>query len=67
MNPAARTNREFMFWKVDYHDGVLGYYPGPVLPPEYIEGQAMISSLKESQKVYSAKQTSSQKINPGEV
>ena len=67
MNPAARTNREFMFWKVDYHDGVLGYYPGPVLPPEYIEGQAMISSLKESQKVYSAKQTASQKINPGEV
>ena len=67
INPAARSNHEFMFWKVDYHDGVLGYYPGHVLPAEYIEGQALTSSLPESQRVYSAKQSSSQSINPGEV
>jgi hypothetical protein len=67
INPSAKTNHEFMFWKVDYYDGVLGYYPGPNLPAEYIEGQAMTSSLPESQRVYSAKQSSSQTVNPGEV
>lgn len=67
INPAAKTNHEFMFWKVDYHDGVLGYYPGPVLPAEYVEGQALSTSLPEHQRVYSAKQTSSQTVNPGEV
>jgi len=67
INPSAKTNHEFMFWKVDYHDGVLGYYPGPNLPAEYVEGQALSSSLPEHQKVYSAKQSSSQTVNPGEV
>jgi len=67
INPAAKTNHEFMFWKVDYHDGVLGYYPGPILPAEYVEGQALSTSLPEHQRVYSAKQTSSQTVNPGEV
>ncbi len=67
INPSAKTNHDFMFWKVDYHDGVLGYYPGPNLPAEYIEGQALKSSLPEHQRVYSAKQTSSQTVNPGEV
>ena len=67
INPAAKTNHEFMFWKVDYHDGVLGYYPCPNLPAEYVEGQALTSSLREDQRVYTAKQTSSQSINPGEV
>jgi len=67
INPSAKTNHDFMFWKVDYHDGVLGYYPGPNLPAEYVEGQALSSSLPEHQRVYSAKQSSSQTVNPGEV
>ena len=67
INPSAKTNHDFMFWKVDYHDGVLGYFPGTVLPDEYIEGQAMTSSLSEQQRVFSARQTGTQKLNPGEV
>ena len=67
INPSAKTNHDFMFWKVDYHDGVLGYFPGTVLPDEYIEGQAMTSSLSEQQRVFSARQTGTQKVNPGEV
>ena len=67
INPSAKTNHDFMFWKVDYHDGVLGYFPGTELPDEYIEGQAMTSSLNEQQRVFSARQTGTQTINPGEV
>ncbi len=69
INPAAKTNHEFLFWKVDYYDGVLGYYPGKELPKEYIEGQALTSSLREDQRVFSAKQTSSQQVHTesGEV
>lgn len=69
VSAGAKSHRDFMFWKVDYHDGVLGYFPGNNLPKEYFEGQQMSSSLREDQRVYTAKQTGKQEVftESGEV
>ena len=69
VSSGARYNDKFMFWKVDYHDGVLGYFPGSVLPTEYYESQQVTSSLRDDQRVYTAKQTAKQEIytESGEV
>ena len=62
VSAGARQHDKFMFWKVDYHDGVLGYFPGNDLPKEYFEGQQTSSSLRDDQRVYTAKQTGKQEI-----
>tara|TARA_B100000963_G_scaffold105413_1_gene91409 strand:- start:11938 stop:12456 length:519 start_codon:yes stop_codon:yes gene_type:complete len=69
VSTGARYHKDFMFWKVDYHDGVLGYYPDTVLPESMYESQQLTSSLREDQRVYTAKQTAKQEVytESGEV
>lgn len=63
LGAGSKYSNKFMFWKVDFFDGVLGYYPGTDLPSEYFENSSLSQSLRDNQKVYTAKQSSSQSIN----